>query len=114
MVDLPLQYIIADDFAWVAVVVLFFFYFRRSGIKSGQWNYKCPICEKDVRKIKANNGRYIRFIAHDKFTWRNPLAFYQTNRFCGFEHLNLWILQKGKMLDQINKATLTPQPISDI
>lgn len=88
---LPLNLIIADDIAWITVIGLFFIYFYRSGKASGQWNHKCPICKLDVRKIKQNDGRWQKLITHDKFTWRNPLAFYQTYYFCSFNHLHEWL-----------------------
>ena len=91
---LPLSFQISDDIAWITVLGLVFYYIYRSGKRSGQYDYKCPICNLDVRKIKQNDSRYLRLTAHDKFTWRNPLSFYQTYRFCSFDHLDLWVTAK--------------------
>lgn len=106
---LPLNLIIADDIAWITVIGLFFIYFYRSGKASGQWDYKCIICKLDVRKIKQNNGRWQKLITHDKFTWRNPLAFYQTYYFCSFEHLQRWINRINPTIDE----PTTEQPLDD-
>ena len=91
---LPLQYAITTDIAWITVLGLLFYYIYRSGKLSGQYDFRCPICNLNVRKIKVNNSRYLKLIAHDKFNWRNPLAFYQTYYFDSFDHLDLWVTQR--------------------
>lgn len=101
---LPLNFIIADDIAWIAVLGLLAIYIYRSAKSSGQYNYKCPICNLDVRKIKQNNDRYFRLTAHDRFTWRNPLAFYQTFYFCSFEHISEWLGETvNQRIDRVQK-----------
>lgn len=106
---IPLTYQITTDIAWVAVIGLFFIYIQRTAKKSGQYNYHCPICNLDVRKIKENNKRYLKLIAHDKFTWRNPLSFYQVYYFCGFNHLETWVGGIGK----IDKPEMIPETSSE-
>jgi hypothetical protein len=86
---LPLTYVLSDDIAWIAVVTLFAYYIYRMAKQSGQYNYKCPICGLNVKKL--NNGRWFRLTAHDKFTWRNPLAFFQTWHFDTLDHLKIWV-----------------------
>ena len=104
---LPLSLQITDDIAWFALIGLFVTYFYRSGKKSGQWDRHCPICKLEVNKIKSNNSRYLKLVAHDKFTWRNPLAFYQTYYFCSIEHLQIWVNER---LDQLQGIKVLDKP----
>lgn len=103
---LPLNLIIADDVAWIAVLGLLAIYIYRSAKASGQYDKHCPICKLDVRKIKQNNDRYFRLTAHDKFTWRNPLAFYQTYYFDSLDHLKMWIDFRMTISEVIDKPTI--------
>lgn len=107
---LPLNYQITVDIAWIAVIFLFFTYLRRKSKDSGQYDFKCKICSRDVRKIKENNKRWFKITAHDRFTWSNPLAFYQVFHFCSMEHLYQWIqtrlpsnIEKQKVIEEYNK-----------